>query len=192
MSAVETVSCIVPAAGRSARMVQWKPLLPFRASTIIQTVVDVALSVCAQVIVVTGYRGNELDALLGGSGRVTLVANARWEDGMFSSIQRGAQCVDTERFFIVLGDKPFIRAEVYVSLLNAVRADAIFPVFGGERGHPVLLNGAVRQSVLAVDAPTSSMPALLSRFDVRELPWKDDSILRDIDTPEQYQSIHAV
>jgi molybdenum cofactor cytidylyltransferase len=183
---METVSCIVPAAGRSSRMGLWKPLLPFRGSTIIQTVLTAALSVCERLIVVTGYREAELKAVLHGAQRVTLTANPGWEMGMFSSIQRGVSCVDTDRFFIVLADKPFIRPEVYVSLLHAESADAIFPVFDGKRGHPVLLSNAVREAVLAGDPMTGSMRSLLSGLNVEEIPWPDDSILRDIDTREQY------
>jgi molybdenum cofactor cytidylyltransferase len=167
-------------------MGQWKPLLPFGESTIIQTVLGVALSACAGVIVVTGYRGEELAAILRGNPRVTVAENPDWEMGMFTSIRRGAALVDTDRFFIVLGDKPFIGAEVYASLLQAPPADAVFPVFRGERGHPVLLSRAVRDAVLAADAKTSSMPQLLSHFTVREIQWPDDSVVRDIDTPEQY------
>jgi len=147
------------------------------------------LSACARVIVVTGHRGREIDAILGGDHRVTLVTNPSWEEGMFSSIQRGASCVDTDRFFIVLGDKPFIRPDVYASLLLAPPADAVFPVFDGERGHPVLCRRSVREAVLAAERATGSMPSLLSDFEVREIPWVDDSILRDIDTPEQYADV---
>ncbi len=183
---MESVCCIVPAAGRSARMGTWKPLLPFRHSTIIGTVVDVALSACARLIVVTGYRGDELAALFDGKPGVTLTSNPDWEMGMFSSIRVGARAVDTERFFIVLGDKPFIRPEVYPALLQISGAEAVFPVFNGRRGHPVLLNRSVRDAVLAADPRTASMPAVISRFSVRELAWPDDSVLRDIDTPEQF------
>jgi molybdenum cofactor cytidylyltransferase len=169
-------------------MSRWKPLLPFGETTIIQTVVQVALSVCARVIVVTGYRGAELSAVLEGDPRVTVAENLDWEMGMFSSLQRGVTYIDTERFFITLGDKPFIRQDVYTSLLRAGAADAVFPVFRGERGHPVLLRSAVREAMLAADANTSSMPTLLSRFVVKEIQWHDDSVVRDIDTPQQYSA----
>ena len=186
---MEAVTCVVPAAGRSARMSRWKLLLPFGETTIIQTVVRVALSACAHVIVVTGYRAEELSAVLGGDPRVTLTENKDWELGMFSSIQRGTACVNTERFFITLGDKPFIRQGVYTSLLRVDFAEVVFPVFRGERGHPVLLRGAVREAVLAADTRTGSMPAVLSRFDAKEVDWPDDSVILDIDTPQEYNAI---
>jgi molybdenum cofactor cytidylyltransferase len=154
-------------------------------------VVDVALAACTRVIVVTGYRGQEISALFSGNPRITVADNPEWEAGMFSSIQRGAASVDSERFFITLGDKPFIRPDVYAFLLQHPPADAIFPVHAGQRGHPVLLGRAVRDAVLAADARTGSMPQVISRFTVREVPWPDDSVLRDIDTPEDYAGIRA-
>jgi molybdenum cofactor cytidylyltransferase len=187
---MEAVSCVIPAAGRSQRMGAWKPLLPFRGSTILQTVVASALAACPRVIVVTGHRAEEIEAALHGDPRITLVHNPGWEAGMFSSIQRGAALVDTDRFFIVLGDKPFIRPEVYAFLLAAPAADAIFPVHAGERGHPVLLSRGVREAILAAEADTGSMPRVLLRFTVKEIEWPDDSILRDIDTPEEYAGVH--
>jgi len=117
-------------------MGRWKPLLGFRGSTIIQTVVESALAACSRVIVVTGYRGEEIHSLLGGTPRITMVYNPQWETGMFSSLQRGMGLVETERLFVTLGDKPFIRADVYAFLLQSPPADALFPVFAGQRGHP--------------------------------------------------------
>ena len=183
---MEQVSCIIPAAGCSERMGAWKPLLPFRGTTILQTVVQAALAACSSIIVVTGHRGAEIEAVLRGEPRISVARNPLWEAGMFSSIQRGAALVETERFFIVLGDKPFIRPDVYAFLLQAPAADAVFPVHGGERGHPVLLSRGVREAILAAEAATGSMPRVISRFTVREVEWPDDSILRDIDTPEEY------
>ncbi len=183
---MEGISCVIPVAGRSERMGRWKPLLGFRGITIIQAVVDVALAACSGVIVVTGHRGQEVGALFSGNPRITLAHNPEWETGMFSSIQRGAACVDTERFFITLGDKPFIRTEVYAYLLQGPPGDAVFPVFAGQRGHPVLLSRKVRDAVLAADSRAGSMPQVISRFTVREMAWPDDSVLRDIDTPEDY------
>lgn len=170
-------------------MGDWKPLLPLGDSTIIQTVVRVALCACSRVILVTGYRGGELAAVFDGQVRVTVASNPDWQIGMFSSIKVGARKVDTERFFVALGDMPLIEQEVYSALLAAPAADAVFPVFDGRRGHPVLLNAAVRQAVLSADPGTASMPEIISRFSVREVAWVDDSIHRDIDTPGELSSL---
>jgi len=167
-------------------MGRWKLALPFQGSTIIETSVSHALCGCSRVLLVTGYRAAEIAALFAEDPRVLLVDNPLWERGMFSSIQRGIVHVETERFFIALGDMPFIGAEVYEALLQCPPADAVFPVHDGRRGHPVLFHARVKEDVLRADPSTGRMAEIASRFTVYEMQWGDDSILRDIDTEEDY------
>jgi molybdenum cofactor cytidylyltransferase len=182
--AVFPVDCIMVAAGRSERMGRWKPLLPFRGGTIVAAVVSAALAACYRVILVTGFRGDELAALFAAEPRVAAVRNPDWELGMFSSIQRGAAHVQTDRFFISLADMPFIDPAVYRALLETEGADFVFPVHGGLRGHPVLLSDHARTALLAADPRTGSMKEIARRLSAIEVPWTDNSVLRDIDTPE--------
>jgi molybdenum cofactor cytidylyltransferase len=183
LSGSEDVECLVPGAGRSARMGSWKPAIAFGESTIIQTVVSRALQVCAGVVLVTGYRGAELALLFRDVPRVRLVENPDWPRGMFSSIRRGIEHVRTGRFFIMLGDMPWTAPDVYRALLRCAPADFVYPVFDGRRGHPVLCNVRVKDEVMRAD-PAGSMKEIASRLTVQELLWEDDSIHRDIDTAE--------
>lgn len=178
----EAVDCIVPAGGRSERMGSWKPLLPFDGSTIIERVVERALSACSRVILVTGYRAGELEAVFRGRPRVSIVENRGWRLGMFSSIQRGAAAVATRRFFVILGDMPWVGPEIYRALLRFPETEVVFPVFDGVRGHPVLFGGRMKEAILRADPAKGSMRNIAAQFSVRELSWQDDSILRDIDT----------
>ena len=178
----EAVDCIVPAAGGSVRMGRWKPILPFRDSTIVQTVVATALRVCSRVVLVTGYRGTELASLFEGDPRVLPVANEAWQQGMFSSIRLGVSRVRTRRFFVTLGDMPWILPEAYAALLENEEADVVFPVHGGMRGHPVLFSERVKDAIAAADPESGSMRAVVESFHVSEVQWPDDSVLRDIDT----------
>jgi molybdenum cofactor cytidylyltransferase len=180
---VSDVDCIVPAAGRSERMGRWKPALPFRGSTLAETVVATALEACRRVILVTGYRGEELAAMFAGKPRVVVMDNPDWAFGMFSSIQRGAAQVQTGRFFVQLADMPFVGPAVYQALLVVPDADFVYPVHAGTRGHPVLMGPRALAAVLAADAAAGSMKEISRRLAVVELPWGDDSVLRDLDTP---------
>jgi molybdenum cofactor cytidylyltransferase len=181
---VQPVDCIVPAAGRSERMGRWKPLLPFGAGTIAGTVVAAALEACDRVILVAGYRGSELAAAFAAEPRVVVVENPEWQVGMFSLIRRGAAEVRRPRFFVSLADMPFVVPAVYRALLEAPAADFVFPVHAGMRGHPVLLNGRARAAVLAADPAAGNMKEIARQLSAAEVPWRDDSVLRDIDAPE--------
>jgi molybdenum cofactor cytidylyltransferase len=178
----EPVDCIVPAAGSSVRMGRWKPVLPFADSTIVQTVVAAALQVCSRVVLVTGFRGLELAALFADDARVLPVPNEAWQQGMFSSIRAGSAHVHTPRFFVTLGDMPWIAPAVYEALLGCQHADVVFAAYGGTRGHPVLFRDHVRAAIAAADPVTGSMREIVRSLRIGELAWPDDSVLRDIDT----------
>ncbi len=178
----EPVDCVIPAAGGSVRMGRWKPILSFGRSTIIQTVVSTALEVCARVVLVTGHRGAELASLFEGHPRLLLVENISWEKGMFSSLRLGAAATTTRRFFVALGDMPWITPEVYTALLRHEETDILFPEHAGMRGHPVLFHQRVREAIASADPVSGSMRAVAASYRIGELHWADDSILRDADT----------
>ncbi len=167
-------------------MGRWKPILPFGESTIIQTVVANALAACERVILVTGYRSEEMASLFRKWPRVLLVENPDWQSGMFSSIQRAAREVRTPYFFVALGDMPWVKPSIFEALLACPAADVVFPVFQGRRGHPVLFSDGARREVLRADPATKDMKTLASRMQAGELPVEDEAILRDIDTAEDY------
>jgi molybdenum cofactor cytidylyltransferase len=184
VQSTHAIDCLVPAAGLSERMGSWKPLLPFGRSTIVETVVANALAVCDRVLVVAGYRGEELAARFRGQPRVCVVSNPQWPLGMFSSLRAGLSRVSTPRFFVTLGDMPWIKPAVYLALLQCPgESEAIFPVFEGRRGHPVLFGPRMKEEVLTADPATGSMREIAARLGAMEMSWGDDSIHRDIDTP---------
>ncbi len=57
---MSAIDCIITAAGLSSRMGQWKMMLPRQQGTILDTSIKNALQFCSRIILVTGYRGNEL------------------------------------------------------------------------------------------------------------------------------------
>ena len=188
---MDQYDCLIPAAGRSERMGRWKALLPYGGSTIIEQVVHTALKNCSRVFVVTGYRGRELETLFRGMDGVETVHNKNWERGKFSSIQTGIRLITSAKFFITLGDLPYVTDAVYRKLIDHPPAEVLFPALGGVRGHPVLFDGRVIPKVLEADASTGEMRRICKLFDTRILPWPDDSILRDIDTPADYARTRA-
>ena len=167
-------------------MNEWKPLLPFGGSTIIQTVAATALEVCRRVVLVVGYRGDDLADLFDPQPLVKVVRNPSWETGMLSSVQTGVRLIDTKSFFIVPGDMPYLSGGVYQALIDAAPADPVAPEYGGRRGHPVLVSSRLTGKILAAGPERSSMREILAGENFSVIPWSDDSILRDIDTPEDY------
>lgn len=177
--------CIILAAGRSSRMGNWKPSLSWKDTTIAGNAVAAALEAGCRVIVVGGYRFPDLKLLLSDFPDVVLLEAGNWETGMDVSVRVGLGQIQTERFFIVPVDMPFICAGDYRRLADLSGATAIRPSFSGVPGHPVLLEGAMI-SALEESVPGTPIRVTLGQFSEKTVSWDHDGVIRDIDLPEEY------
>jgi len=187
------ICAVVLAAGESKRMGVPKLLLPYRQTTIIETVL-------------AGVTASRVDATLVvlGSGRrpirekirrfpVSVAVNTRFREGMLSSIQKGIASLPDRpgAALIVLGDQPDISPPVIDALVKAWeegQKGIVVPVFSGRRGHPLLLDLKYRREVEDL-TPETGLRGLLQAHpdDVLEVGLSDARILVDIDTPEDYR-----
>lgn len=70
---MSAIDCIITAAGLSSRMGQWKMMLPWQQGTILDTSIKNALQFCSRIILVTGYRGNELHERYANQSNITII-----------------------------------------------------------------------------------------------------------------------
>ena len=195
------IDCIIPAAGASTRMGDWKPLLPFGGSTIVETTVAAALAARVEggirVLLVAGYRGNELHGLFGGRPGVVVVDNPRWEAGLLGSIQAALPYVSSDRFFIVHADMPLVPSSAFGLLCEADargplpqrEAPAGVPLlasFRGEAGHPVLVPAALIGEILGLDPALRLRPFLMERGG-RLVDCGTSAVLADLDSRLDYE-----
>jgi molybdenum cofactor cytidylyltransferase len=122
MAGAPGYDCLLLAAGESTRMGEWKLLLPWRGATVVEWSVRHALGFCRRVLLVTGHRSRELQALFTGWPAVEPVENREYRRGLLSSIQAGATRVESERFFIALGDMPLVGEAIYRLLAERLPA----------------------------------------------------------------------
>jgi molybdenum cofactor cytidylyltransferase len=192
------IGCVMLAAGRSTRMDAWKMTLPWGESTIVEHSVRTALNVCARVVLVAGFRAEELDGLFGDWQRVEVVKNEGFKEGMFSSVQRGAQVLGSGGFFLALGDMPGVPEDIYRDLLGWDRklasistgtAYAVIPKYRGKKGHPLLLSPQMRTRILETNV-SMTLRDVLAEVPTVIVPVDDNGILHDIDTPADYRSWH--
>lgn len=136
-------------------MSSWKPMVEFKGKPLIRTVVERARCVCNRIIVVCGYRGDEIEEYFARDTDVTCVRNTVYRRGMFSSIQTGAVLVETDWFFIMMGDMPVVPAELFHRLAQQIKlhpeADIIRPLCRNTPGHPVLLKRSVAETIGELD-----------------------------------------
>jgi molybdenum cofactor cytidylyltransferase len=184
----KNIDCVMPAAGLSSRMGQWKLMLPYRGQTILDQSIENALSHCSRVILVVGYRSEELLQRYQLDDRIAVVINAHYQQGMFSSIQCGVALVNSEHFFICHGDMPCISPVTYQTLWQERGQYTLFPGNETKPGHPVLLPQSLIPPIQHAQ-PNSSMKALIMGQPVRYLQLNLAELYLDVDTPAAYQRL---
>jgi molybdenum cofactor cytidylyltransferase len=133
------------AAGRGSRLGgdASKPLLEWRGRPLVTWAVDAALeSGLAPVLVVVGYRGDEVRAALA-DREVQVVDNAGWDEGIASSLRVALTTLmpidDVGAVCVGLADQPMIDPEVYRALHGLPGGEITVPYYDGEPGNPVKL-----------------------------------------------------
>lgn len=184
---------IILAAGESRRMGSQKLLLPYGEATVIETVVGKALDAgLDKVLVVLGADRDAVRARLE-KYPVRVVANENYRQGMLSSVQAGFAALpgDAAAAVIMLGDQPAVPAPAIRTVVRAAGETGkgiIIPTCGGQRGHPVLISMKHRPAVAALDPAIGLRQLRLEHAgDVLEVEVGDPAILRDLDTPEDYE-----
>ena len=185
---------IILAAGESKRMGRPKMLLPLGEKTIVETVVGTALgSSVDRVLVVLGAERKRISPLLK-PFPVATVYNPDFRTGMLSSVQVGFAALPegVEAAVLLLGDQPFVSVGV-IDRLCAAHAGSpgciLLPVYGGRRGHPVLIPAAFRDEIPLLSEAVG-LRELIHRHEdkIVEIEVEEDAILLDIDDPEAYHA----
>lgn len=195
IAAHEPAAAILLAAGGSQRFGQPKQLLLWKNEPLVRHVARQALSAgLSPLIVVTGAAseavGNALQDL-----PLQLVHNPGWAQGQSSSLRAGVAALPAACGCVtfLLADQPQIPAvllRALVELHAATLAPLIAPQAGGRRANPALFDRAVFPDLLALEGDQGGR-ALFSRYPAAWIPWLDDSILLDVDTPEEYERLLA-
>jgi len=189
-----SIAAIVVAGGLSTRMGALKQLLPYGEHTVIEQIVSVLLQ-CSldEIVVVTGHKRQAIEAKLA-AWPVHSVFNANYQKGeMLSSIQSGLVALDSKLHaaMIVLGDQPQLEAAVVQQLIGAYRAGAgslIIPSFQMRRGHPIVIGRAYWPEILTLNTDQNLRHIITPHADqIHHVVVETNSVLRDMDTPEQYQ-----
>ncbi|MBF2948087.1 NTP transferase domain-containing protein, partial [Pseudomonas aeruginosa] len=86
---------------------------------------------------------------------------------------------------VLLGDMPWIAADTLERLAAMATPEAIvFPLYDGQRGHPVLFGRAFWDALAQLDGDQGARRVLLAHRPAwREVPCDDPGVLRDVDTP---------
>ena len=185
------------AAGRSERMGQVKPLLPWGTGTLIEHQIGVLLETGHPVFVMVGYQAGKIIPLIE-TYPVKIFMNDDWEKGMGSTISAGVKCVTADHprargILIALVDQPLIPAAHYISMSNLFQPlnAAIIATRsrGGLEGAPALFDESYFGELVTLQGKEGARIIIRKhRKNTRFLDCSEAG--EDMDTPDAYRRLH--
>lgn len=192
----ESVAGIILAAGASSRFGETKQLLDWHGEPFVRAVAKKALETgLSPVIVVTGANADKVEDVVKDL-HVKIVHNLDWNSGQASSMKTGISAVQNASVggaIFLLADQPQITTSILRALVEK-HAEGLFPIVApmvmDQRANPVLFDRVTFKDLMSVEGDVGGR-AIFHKHRVEYLPWHDDRLLLDVDTPEMYQRLIA-
>lgn len=183
---------ILLAAGESSRMKVPKMILPFGKSTIIESVIaNVAASDADKMVVVLGSWMEEIFQVIE-KHNVNSCFNENYRQGMLSSVQCGLRFIPGEFRSVLIcpGDQPMVDKGIINMVISAFKSSGkgiVIPAHEKKRGHPVMIDRKYYDEILNLK-PADTLKRIMDNHpdDIEEVETGFSSILKDIDTPDDY------
>jgi molybdenum cofactor cytidylyltransferase len=171
----------------------FKPLLPFGNKTVIECCIDYLRDGgVEEILVVLGHRADDIRQQV---SQVKFALNPDPDSPMGTSIAVGVRELPetAEATLIALVDHPAVAPTVVSTLLESWKRGArlVIPTWQGRGGHPVLVDLSFKAELLAL-SDGDGLRALFDvhRNEVTRVPVDSPFIARDMDTWDDYTSLH--
>ncbi len=196
----EPMAGIILAAGASMRFGKPKQLLDWKGQPFIRVVAKTALEAgLSPVIVVTGANSEQIEAAVRDLD-AKIVKNAEWKNGQASSIKAGLLTLNPTPLptrdriggaVFLLIDQPQVTTSILRALIEK-HAEGLYPIVAplvmDQRANPVLFDRTTFSDLMTLEGDVGGR-AIFHKHHVEYLPWHDDRLLLDVDTPEMYQRL---
>jgi molybdenum cofactor cytidylyltransferase len=141
---------------------------------------------------------------------IVITRNADWQNGQSTSMRAGLRSLTPtllpvrkedrgEEFrnvgsaIFLLCDQPQITAPVIRALVEQHTLDLspiIAPMVAGQRANPVLFDRDTFSDLMALTGDVGGR-AIFSKYQVSYLPWVDESLLMDVDSPADLEKLRV-
>ncbi|NFS27500.1 nucleotidyltransferase family protein [Clostridium botulinum] len=198
------VGGVIVAAGLSSRMGKFKPLLPLKNTTIIQSAINSMFEANVdEISVVLGFRGEDIEKVVKSECGINnlnnqtlkLVYNNQYfKTDMLESIKIGINELENcDIIFILPGDMPAISSDTFKELLikkQETDSKIIFPTFLGRTKHPVLIDKKCIPFICNYQGDGGLRKALENiPYDILYMPTDDYGCTLDADTKDEYENL---
>jgi molybdenum cofactor cytidylyltransferase len=192
------IVAVILSAGESSRMGRPKALLPIDGVRFVEKIVSALKSTdVGNIIVVLGHNAEEMRQKISDLP-VTILINHDYKQGQLSSLQVAISHLESssegspvDGILVHLVDHPYISAtlvDLMIKRFYETKKLIVVPRFQGRRGHPVIFARALFSELLAAGPDQGAKPVVHAhRDDTLEIDTKDEGVLIDIDTPEEYR-----
>ena len=186
---MKQVGAVIAAAGLSSRMGDFKPLLPFGKACIAHHLVEMLKQAgVSPIVMVTGYRGEELEEALKDSG-ILFVRNQNYTSTeMLDSVKLGFSVIreNCDAALVMPVDVPAVTGATVRKIVEAQGA-IVRTKCGNRRGHPVKLDAAAMDAVQVYQGEYGLKGFLKAREEqILDIEVSDEGSFLDADTKEEY------
>ena len=193
----EPIAGVILAGGESRRFGLPKQLLDWKGQPFVRAVAKTALEAgLSPVLIVTGANAEQVQQAVQDLS-VVIIKNEEWKEGQGSSIRTGVNALrlNTSRqpggAIFLLTDQPQVTPSILRALVEKHAEGlypAILPMVIDRRANPVLFDRRTFADLMTLQGDVGGR-AIFHKYDVEYLPWHDDRLLLDVDTPEMYQRL---
>ena len=189
---IASFSALILASGLSERMGRPKPLLMWDQSrTFLEKIIGEYVDAgCTRVVCTVNSKVLPYCKSIGRWKQVKFLLNEHPEWGRMYSVKLGlSELGESEWCFIQNVDNPYIDQNIIKGLIR--QADPVSwcsPGYHGMAGHPVLLPKNIIIRILQEQTNDAILQDILNLFPRKNVEMKDDAILRNINTPEDYNN----
>jgi molybdenum cofactor cytidylyltransferase len=196
LAAHERVGGVILAAGESSRFGGLKQLLDWHGEPFARAVARKALDAgLSPVIFVTGAGAGDVEYTVADMD-LKIIRNEDWKIGQSESIKKGIGSLTDDPntpggCIFLLADQPQITTSILQALVEK-HAEGLHPIIAplvmDRRANPVLFDRITFHDLLTLEGDVGGR-AIFHKHPVEYLPWHDDRLLLDVDTPEQYRRL---
>ena len=185
---------VILAAGEARRFGKIKQLMPWGKLSVLESVISSALIAGLDPI----YVALGANATLIGEKIIDLpviiLINRDWINGQGSSLRLAARNLPANGLGLLalLGDQPQITPDLIwaVALKGLESGKVTRPIIGDRRGHPVYFPQTCLSMLRSLGTGQSGRDVVRA-FPNEFLPWFDDNMTLDMDTPEDYEILKS-